>query len=64
MLGRRLGNGLGILALCAAAVPAWPTEYIARDQWPDIDRGIQVTQYAKLAGVVNEVVESLAKMGI
>lgn len=36
-----------------AAVPAWATEYISREEWPRIQRGIQVTQYAKLAGVVN-----------
>lgn len=35
------------------AVPAWATEYIARDEWPDIQRGIQVTQYPKLARIVN-----------
>lgn len=35
------------------AVPVWATEYISRDEWPHIQRGIQVTQYAKLAGVVD-----------
>lgn len=33
--------------------PARATEYIARDEWPDIQRGIQVTQYPKLAAIVN-----------
>lgn len=33
--------------------PAWATEYISRDEWPAIQRGIQVTQYARIAGVVN-----------
>lgn len=37
------------------AVPARATEYIPRDEWPPIQRGIQVTQYAKLAGIVNEL---------
>lgn len=38
-----------------AALPVWATEYISREEWPQIKRGIQVTQYAKLAGVVNEL---------
>lgn len=38
-----------------AAVPVWATEYISREEWPQIQRGIQVTQYAKLSGVVNEL---------
>lgn len=42
--------------LCGAcAAPAWATEYIPRQAWPEIQRGIQVTQYAKLAKVVNEL---------
>lgn len=49
---------LMVAALCAAVVPASATEYIARNEWPDIQRGIQVTQYAKLAGVVNEFDQS------
>lgn len=48
-------HGLVAAALSgAAAVPAWATEYISQDEWPDIQRGIQVTQYARIAGVVNE----------
>lgn len=35
------------------AASAWATEYIARGEWPDIQRGIQVTQYPKLASVVD-----------
>lgn len=38
-----------------AVAPAWATEYISREQWPRMQRGIQVTQYARLAGVVNEL---------
>lgn len=37
-----------------AAGPAWATEYISREEWPSIQRGIQVTQYSRLAGIVNE----------
>jgi hypothetical protein len=46
---------LAVLTL-AALLPlsADATEYISRDEWPAIQRGIQVTQYARLAGVVNE----------
>jgi len=36
-------------------VPAWGAEYIDREEWPAIQRGIQVTQYAKLARVVDEL---------
>ncbi len=36
------------------AAPARAAEYIPRDEWPGIQRGIQVTQYPKLAGIVNE----------
>lgn len=36
------------------AEPSRATEYIPRDEWPGIQRGIQVTQYPKLAGIVNE----------
>lgn len=41
--------GWGIAAATASA-----TEYIDRDAWPTIQRGIQVTQYAPLANLVNE----------
>lgn len=40
--------------LVITAAPARATEYIARDEWPGIQRGIQVTQYERLAGIVNE----------
>lgn len=43
-----------LVTACLAAAPAWSTVYIARDEWPAIQRGIQVTQYAKLADIVNE----------
>lgn len=43
-----------IVLVFTAAAPAWGVEYIARDEWPVIQRGIQVTQYAKLAGIVDE----------
>lgn len=41
-------------AVLVTAAPAWGTEYISRDEWPVLKRGIQVTQYARLAGIVNE----------
>ncbi|HSH43946.1 MAG TPA: hypothetical protein VK973_17620 [Arenicellales bacterium] len=41
--------GLAMLATRAAAV-----EYIAPDEWPELQRGIQVTQYARLAGIVDQ----------
>lgn len=48
-------NRLAILAFIALFTsPAGATEYIARDQWPAIQRGIQITQFARLAGIVNE----------
>jgi len=47
------GVALGAL-LGGAAASASATEYIAREEWPAIQRGIQVTQYAKLAALVNE----------
>jgi len=43
-----------VLASAALAPPAWGTDYIARDAWPDIRRGIQVTQYPSLARLVGE----------
>lgn len=48
---------VGRAALATAFVallvaPAWATEYISREEWPAIQRGIQVTQYAKLSGIV------------
>lgn len=43
-----------IAAWGIAVVPAWATEYIDRDAWPTIQRGIQVTQFAPLVNVVNE----------
>lgn len=47
-----------VAALCAiwitAIAPAGATQYIDPDAWPTIQRGIQVTQYAPLARVVNE----------
>lgn len=43
---------LGVVLVTAA--PAWGTEYISRDEWPVLKRGIQVTQYARLADIVNE----------
>lgn len=53
---RLLRGGFFAAALsCQFAVSASATEYITRDEWPGIQRGIQVTQYAKLAGVVNEL---------
>jgi len=59
VIGRRRFRRAGVLApgvalAFALAAPAGATEYIARAQWPDIQRGIQVTQYPKLAAVVNE----------
>lgn len=49
---------IGVVALVAAwgavVAPAGAIEYIDRDAWPTIQRGIQVTQYAPLANVVNE----------
>lgn len=52
----RLGAA-GLIAVLLSglfAAPAPAAEYIQRDEWPDIQRGIQVTQYPKLAGIVNE----------
>lgn len=49
----RYGAIAAILAGIWAA-PASATEYIAREEWPGIQRGIQVTQYPRLAAVVNE----------
>ncbi|MBS1270614.1 MAG: hypothetical protein MAG794_01572 [Gammaproteobacteria bacterium] len=45
-----------VAAICFAVttMSAWGTEYISPGEWPDIQRGIQVTQYAKLAGIVDE----------
>lgn len=42
------------LSMNGYAVSASETEYISRQEWPGIQRGIQVTQYAKLAGIANE----------
>lgn len=42
------------LCLCAHAVTANDTEYISRQEWPAIQRGIQVTQYTKLAGIADQ----------
>lgn len=47
-------HGVWAAIWLAASAPAWGAEYIARDEWPGIQRGIQVTQYARLAGIVNE----------
>lgn len=47
----------GVIAAALAGMatgPAWATEYISREEWPGIQRGIQVTQYGRLAGIVNE----------
>lgn len=44
-----------VVASGIAGAPAWGTEYIDRDEWPDIQRGIQITQFAPLAKVVNEL---------
>lgn len=49
----RFGAAAASLAAMGAA-PAWATEYISREEWPGIKRGIQVTQYARIARVVNE----------
>jgi hypothetical protein len=49
---------LGLLAAALAATVAAPAramEYISPEEWPQIQRGIQVTQYARLAAVVNEL---------
>ncbi|MDZ7840506.1 MAG: hypothetical protein U5R46_06755 [Gammaproteobacteria bacterium] len=49
--------GAGLIAVLLSGLfpaPARATEYIPRDEWPSIQRGIQVTQYARLAGIVNE----------
>jgi len=52
---RHVIAGVVLAALAGGATaPVLATEYIAREQWPAIQRGIQVTQYAKLAGIVNE----------
>lgn len=54
--GRWIHHAVTVTALSTtAAVPVWATEYISREEWPQIQRGIQVTQYAKLSGVVNEL---------
>lgn len=54
-IGQRLVFGMtAAFMLCSAAVPASAAEYISRDEWPGIQRGIQVTQYSRLAGIVNE----------
>lgn len=53
---RRISHAVTATALTTmAVVPAWATEYISPEEWPRIQRGIQVTQYARLAGVVNEL---------
>lgn len=44
---------VAILAAGATA-PAKASEFISRQAWPRIQRGIQVTQYAKLAGIVDK----------
>lgn len=49
---RRCVTAAALAGMCAA--PAWATQYISREEWPQIQRGIQVTQYARLAAVVNE----------
>lgn len=49
------GGLIAALLACLWAAPAWATEYISREEWPGIQRGIQVTQYARIAGVVNEL---------
>ena len=48
------------LWVCIYSAPASATEYISQDEWPEIQRGIQVTQYSKLAGVVNEFDRALS----
>lgn len=49
---RRGVAAAALAGMCAA--PAWATQYISREEWPQMQRGIQVTQYARLAGVVND----------
>lgn len=44
---------IAALVTCLWAGPARATEYISRDEWPVIQRGIQVTQYARIAGLVD-----------
>lgn len=52
----RLGAGVVAAALMGlATAPAWSTEYISGEEWPAIQRGIQITQYSKLARIVNEL---------
>lgn len=52
---RTVRHALAAAALaCLSAAPAWATEYISRQEWPEIQRAIQVTQYARIAGIVNE----------
>lgn len=45
---------LTALWMGVAGTHAAETVYISRAEWPAIQRGIQVTQYARLAGIVNE----------
>ena len=45
---------LAMLWLGLVAAPVWGIEYIAREEWPDIRRGVQVTQHDRLAGVIEE----------
>jgi len=46
--------GVAVVAM-SLALPALATEYIPGEEWPEIQRGIQVTQYPKLARLVNRL---------
>lgn len=48
------GAATGVALLVGASVPARAMEYISRNEWPAIRRGIQVTQYARLARIVDQ----------
>ncbi|MGA8262736.1 MAG: hypothetical protein WB783_21235 [Arenicellales bacterium] len=53
---RRILGGTTVLVLALAAVaPAGATEYISRQEWPAIQRGIQVTQYTRLSRIVDQL---------
>ena len=54
-VGRWMVGGMtGAVFILAGAAPAEGTEYIARQEWPAIQRGIQVTQYSRLSRIVRE----------
>lgn len=47
-------GAIAAILLAMSVAPAWATEYISREEWPGIQRGIQVTQHPKLARVVDQ----------